>query len=233
LGGIPLEELQIQIRKVGGAAVVKFSGNFDYDLDHVNEELVEKQLSGQSNSLVLDMANVKKMASAFINRLVKILRIVDKDKGRLYLINVSEQAVKVLSMVNIIGRFSIIRSEDELLALQNETTAKSDAKLAASLSLSRKSNGGIHTVHVVGSVVEGTNTASLLDEVKAALSEGATSVNLDFSKVDLLDTISVGILLMVQKMCEEKKVPVKIENLNEVTAHVLQMNEVGRLFGLQ
>jgi anti-anti-sigma factor len=219
-----LEELQIQVRKVGGAAVVKFSGNFDYDLDHVNEELVEKQLSASSNALVLDMENVKKMASAFINRLVKILRIVDKEKGRLYLLNVSEQAVKVLSMVNIIGRFPIIRSEEELLTLHSNT---------ATLSLDRTVNAGVHTINVTGSVVEGANTALLLEEVKSALSEAPSSIILDFKNVDLLDTISVAILLMVQKMCEDKKTNIKIENPNEVTTHVLEMNEVGRLFGLK
>ncbi|MBL8025495.1 MAG: STAS domain-containing protein [Fibrobacteres bacterium] len=227
-----MEDLQISVKKVGSAAVVKFSGNFDYDLDHVNEELIEKQLSSSPDAIVLDMENVKKMASAFINRLVKILRIVDKEKRRLYLLNVSDQSIKVLSMVNIIGRFSILHSEAELKSLHNSSSAKNENPSSVHLSISRSAEDSKHRLSVSGSIVEGANTSLILDEVKSSLGSGASSIILDLAKVDLLDTISVGILLMIQKMCEDKKVTIKIENPNEVITHVLEMNEVGRLFGL-
>ncbi len=225
-----MEDLCIAVRRVDGAVVVKFSGNFDYDLDHVNEELVERELSGSVSALVLDMANVKKIASAFINRLVKVLRFVEKEKRKLFLLNVSEPVIKVLSMVNIIGRFPIIHSEEELVTMSKSNGVVSSNSVV--MKVNKLKNGDSHTLVVEGSIVEGANTSELLEEVKASLAEGVKSVVVDFEKVDILDTISVGFLLMVQKMCEEKGVAIKIEHPNEVASHVLEMNEVGRLFGL-
>lgn len=209
--------------------MIRFTGNFDFDLDHVSEEFIEKQLSSGSKNLVLDMAEVKKMASSFINRLVRILRVVDREKGRLYLLNVPDQAIKVLSMVNIIGRFPIFQSEEELLAMHG---ADGDNKGTPTLTLSRQKEIASHRISLSGSVVEGANTGALLEEVRKSLDEGAPLIILDFARVNLLDTISVGLLLMIQKMGEEKRVSIRIENANSVSAHVLQMNEVGRLFGL-
>jgi anti-anti-sigma factor len=230
-----MEELKLRIKKLGSAVVVAYSGNFDYDMDNLNEELVENILTNQSKVLVLDMKNVRKVASSFINRLVKILRTAENEKGKLFLVNVPEPVLKILSMVNIIGRFTIYQSEDELRSVYGDSApdaAEEESRKTPVLKIYKALEGYHHVFTLQGSFVEGANTGLLIEDVKCSLNQGARSITLDFEKTDVMDTISVGLLLSLHKMCEEKRVSIKIANPNDIIIHVLNMNDVGKLFGV-
>lgn len=230
-----MDDLKIRSRKVGSALVVSFTGNFDYDMDNLSEEFMEDLFASQYKVVVLDLKKAKKAASAFINRLVKILRIAEMEKGRLYLMNVPENVIKVLSMVNIIGRFSFFRTEEDLKAVYGEGKEFSEAepdRRIPTLKIYKALEGCKHVFNLQGSFVEGANTALLIEDVKCSLNQGAESITLDFEKVEVMDTLSVGLLLSLHKMGEARGVPIVITSANDIVAHVLHMNDVGKMFGL-
>jgi len=230
-----MEELRIRTRKLGSALIIAYSGNFDYDMDNLTEDYVENLLTSQSRILILDMRQVKKVASAFINRLVKILRTVENEKGKLFLVNVPENMLKILSMVNIIGRFTIYQSEEELKSVYGDAgpdISSEETRKTPSLKIFKALEGYHHVFSLQGSFVEGANTGLLIEDVKCSLNQGARSITLDFEKIEVLDTLSVGLLLSLHKMGEDKGVSIKIENANEVVRHVLNMNDVGKLFSV-
>jgi len=230
-----MDDLKIRTRKLGHVLIVSYSGNFDYDMDNLSEEFIENLYASQSKILVLDMKKVKKVASAFINRLVKILRISENEKGKLFLVNVPEAVLKILSMVNIIGRFSVYRSEEELKAVYGDSapeSAQEEDRKAPQLKIYKALNGGHHVFNLQGSFVERANTSLLIEDVKTSLNQDSDAITLDFEKVEVMDTLSVGLLLSLHKMCEEKGVKINITGANEIVAHVLEMNDVGKLFGI-
>lgn len=230
-----MDDLKIKTRKVANTLVIEFTGNFDYDMDNVTEEFVENLMDTQSRTIVLDLHKIKKVASAFVNRLVKILRLVENEKGKLYLLNVPAAVLKILSMVNIVGRFRLFTTESELKSALGGSAAEGPAdadRKAPTLAISKTRQGPAHTFALKGAFVEGAGTGDLLDEVKASTTQSAQTITLDFKEVHIIDSVSVGILLMIQKMCEEKKIAISIANPNDLVRHVLSTHEVGPLFGL-
>jgi anti-anti-sigma factor len=230
-----MEELKLRTKKLGSALIIAYSGNFDYDMDNLTEGFVENLLATQSSTLVLDMRNVRKVASSFINRLVKILRSVENEKGKLVLVNVPESVLKILSMVNIIGRFTLYQSEEELRSVYGDggpDISAEESRKAPQLKIYKALEGGEHVFSLQGSFVESTNTGLLAEDVKCSLNQGARSIKLNFEKTEVLDTLSVGLLLSLRSMCKDKGVSITIEGANDIVRHVLKMNDVGKLFGV-
>ncbi len=230
-----MEDLRIRLKKIGNALMLGYSGNFDFDMDNLTEDYVEELLTSQSKTIILDLKKVKKAASSFINRLVKILRTVENENGRLFLVNVPESIIKVLSMVNIIGRFSIFRSEEEINTIfGNNTpdTEETQSNRNPQLKIYKSIDNLKHVFTLQGSFVEGANTSLLIEDVKSSINQGANSIVLDFERVEVLDTMSVGLLLSLHKMCGEKGITISITNANDVVSHVLNMNDVGKTFNI-
>ena len=217
---------KIQTRQVGNALIIPFSGNYENDMDAINESFISGLIDAGQKILVLDLENIRKIPSASISRLVKILRITEEKKARLFLLNVPDLVLKVLSMVNIVGKFTIYQSIEELESIHGgETQVKP-------LNIRRASTGGDHTLYLTGSLVEGHDQNQLAQAVTGCLSETASTITLDFTELTLVDSVSVAFLLTLHKECEAKGAALKIRHANEIVSHVLNTNEVGQLFGL-
>jgi anti-anti-sigma factor len=183
------------------------------------------------------MKAVVKFPSAAINRLVKILRAVDSAGGKLYLVNVPEKVLKILSMVNIVGRFTLYHSEDEIATVHGgqepDNTPSADAtQLRPIVTFTKKTEGYNHIIRAEGAFVDGADTEVLADQVRGSLNQGARKITLDLDDTMVLDSISVGLLLSLSELCQEKGAVFQVINANEIVAHVLTENEVGKALGL-
>jgi len=232
-----MKDLKIMTKTVGNALIVRHTGSFDFDLDNLTEELIQDLVETRAKHIILDMKAVVKFPSAAINRLVKILRTVDGAGGKLYLVNVPEKVLKILSMVNIVGRFTLYHSEEEVAAIhgnaeQNSNPPDKDAALRPVVEFSKSLEGHHHAILVSGVFVDGANTDALADEVKKSLNQGARRITIDLEKTEVLDSISVGLLLSLSQLCQEKGVEFNVANANPIVAHVLNENEVGKSLGL-
>ncbi|MFH0922328.1 MAG: STAS domain-containing protein [Fibrobacterota bacterium] len=232
-----MKDLKIITKSVGNALIVRHTGNFDFDLDNITEDLIQEYVQTRSHHIVLDMKAVVKFPSAAINRLVKILRTVDGAGGKLYLVNVPEKVLKILSMVNIVGRFTLYHSEDEIAAIHGEQGAAADITETAepsrpSITFSSSAAGYHHTIQVTGAFVDGAETDALADTVNDAINRGARNITLDLQETFVFDSISVGQLLALSQRCQDKGVTFRVINANEIVAHVLNENEVSKALGL-
>lgn len=222
-----MEEKKLQTRKVGKALVVTYTGSLEIDQKNLTEEFLD-EAPASSSAIVLDMKNVKKFLSSNITHLIKLYRALETRERRLYLLNVPEQVMKVLSMVNIIGKFTVLASEDEL----GQAFGRGGPSKEEAFSVRRTMEGKRHILAIDGSFVEGKNCGRILEEVEAALMQDADEVVLDFSGTLVMDTYSAGVLLKIHDLCQERGVKLSGKGANSVVAHVLKANEVADHFGL-
>jgi anti-anti-sigma factor len=221
-----------ETRTVGKAVVIVYSGNFENDVQNMSPEYITKAIDKKGKIIALDMSNIKKFLSVSITNIIRILRAVEKEGSKLYLLNVPEQVMKVLSMVNIIAKFNIITSDQELMNIQTKKGALKTGKDKVRFKISKKADNDSHTIAIDGSFVEGVNDEVLLEEIKCSISQGANLITLDFAKTSVLDSVSVGTLLSLHDLCHKENVKIRIKNANNLILHVLNTNQVGKLFGI-
>lgn len=107
--------------KIGSALVVKYSGDPDNDLANLTADFVRKRASMGEKLIVLDMEKVRNFASAAINSLIRILRAVQDEAGVLALVNIPAEVMKILSTMDMIGKFTVYDSIEELKSSQEQT----------------------------------------------------------------------------------------------------------------
>lgn len=227
-----MESGPIQTVKVGAALVVRFSGDQDNDLRSLTADFVRRMVAVGEKRIVLDMERVRKFASSAINNLVRILRAVQDEGGELSLVNVPADIMKILSMINIIGKFTVYSTLDDLKAAMDPRKTKGHeiVPITPLLSLSKKIQGDTHTIAITGPFVEGINRAVLIEETISSLKAGAGTLVLDFAETTVIDTVSVGILLTIHRMCGENESKLVALNMNDILMHVLRVNGVEGLF---
>jgi anti-anti-sigma factor len=224
---------QFKKRKVGKALVVSFTGDVEKDVQHMSPEFIGGLLGGNIKVIALDMKKVKKFLSVSITHLIKILRMLEKEESKLFLLHVPDRVMKILSMVNIIAKFNIVSSDAELLRVQDQKPAPKDAEeKKPRFKIAKEIEGDNHIIGIVGSFVEGQNSEMLIEEIKCSISQGAVRITLDFAKTEVIDTVSVGTLLTLHEICNNENVKIRASNANNLVHHVLNTNEVGKLFGI-
>jgi len=223
-------EIKLQTRTIGKALVVVYSGIAEYEKSNLAEEAIGKILASPAPNIVLDMRNVTQFLSANITHLIRLYRTLDQQERKLYLVNVPEAVMKVLSMVNIIGRFTVLHSEREL-----QQAFGSDALPGGGeerLVMTKKKVGLRHILSIEGAFVEGKNGDSLLQEIESSLMQDASEIVIDLSRTSHIDTVSTGVLLKIHEVCATRGVRLRAVDANDVVAHVLRANGVAELFGI-
>lgn len=223
-------EIKLQTRTIGKALVVVYSGIAEYEKSNLAEEAIGKILAFSAPNIVLDMRNVTQFLSENITHLIRLYRTLDQQERKLYLVNVPEPVMKVLSMVNIIGRFTVLHSEKEL-----QQTFGSDAPAGGAeerLVMTKKRVGLRHIISIEGAFVEGKIGDRLLQEIESSLMQDAAEIVIDLSRTSHIDTVSTGVLLKIHEVCAARGVRLRAVDANEVVAHVLRANGVAELFGI-
>jgi len=226
-----MEMTKLETRHVGAALVIAYSGAGDFDQKHLTEGYLEEILNTSTVHIVLDMKKVQKFLSTDITHLIRLYRTLDKQERKLYLLNVPDYVMKVLSMVNVVGRFVVLHSEDELRQLFSKGSLSS-AENVPLLQVRRTVEAGFHLLRLEGTLTEGADAGLVLQEVESALMQGAAEIRLDFSGIRILDTYSVGALFKIAELCRARGVSVKAVGANEVVSHVLRSNGAAAHFGL-
>jgi anti-anti-sigma factor len=110
----------LQEIKIGSALVVRYSGDPDSDLNNLTAGFIRKRASRGERLIVLDMERVRDFASAAINSLIRILHAVQEEGGVLALVNIPARVMKILSMMDMIGKFTVYDSIEELKSSQDQ-----------------------------------------------------------------------------------------------------------------
>lgn len=117
--------------KIGSALVVRYSGDPESDLAGLTADFIRKSASGGGKLIVLDMEKVRDFASAAINSLMRMLHAVQDEGGVLALVNMPPRVVKILSMMDMIGKFTVYDSIEELKSSQEPAAPVAEGLLNA------------------------------------------------------------------------------------------------------
>ncbi|OGJ95676.1 MAG: hypothetical protein A2487_18330, partial [Candidatus Raymondbacteria bacterium RifOxyC12_full_50_8] len=221
-----MKQAKLQTKKFKDALFIRYSGNDEEDLRTITSENIKKCIEENNTVLVLDLESVKHFFSVSISRLVEVLKTTERMNARLYLVNVPESVLKVLSMVNIISKFKIYRSDYEFISQYEQEIKSSGASVpeAGSMddfSVSREKQGNREIVRITDSLVEEMRGYKLLDEIKTALAQGIKNIALDFANVDYVDSVGIGVLMAAYNAAIEKGVVIKVENANDIVRQIL------------
>jgi len=223
-------EIKLQTRTIGNALIVAYSSISEYEKSNLAEEAIGKILASPAPNVVLDMKNVTQFLSENITHLIRLYRTLDQQERKLYMVNMPEAVMKVLSMVNIIGRFTVLHSEAEL-----QQTFGSGAHPGGGeehLALLKRAEGLRHVISIEGAFVEGKNGDRLLEEIESSLMQDASEIVIDLTRSSHIDTVSTSVLLKIHDVCGARGVRLRAVGANAVVAHVLRANGVADLFGI-
>ena len=113
-------ETTIDVQKRQGVVIVTCAGEITIEVTPDLKRQVEQAGSQDFNSMVLDLSNVSFMDSSGIGSLVAMnTRIRNMGKG-FYLFRLSDQVRKTLDLVQLLGFFEVIDSEQGLELLLSE-----------------------------------------------------------------------------------------------------------------
>ncbi len=80
---------------------------------------------------------------------------------------------------------------------------------------------------------DATITAEFKDTVKGAWRDGITSVTIDFSDVEFIDSSGIGALLSVQKMIGVQGEPLELKNAGKNVVDVVELLRLHRVFNVK
>jgi len=109
--------------KIGSALVIRYSGDPGSDLAPLTADFIRKMAFRGEKLIVLDMERARNFASAAINSLIRMLRAAQEEGGELALVNLPAGVMKILTMMDMIGKFTVYGSMEELKSTQERTAA--------------------------------------------------------------------------------------------------------------
>jgi len=226
-------------RQIKDFTFVKFSGDMGDDLRQFHPGFFSGLLESGRKKIVLDLEEVSRMYSATINQLVQILKIIESEPGKLYLLNLAPGVHDALVTVNVSQRFEIYQTEFDFVmhhGLEDafDTPGMGGGEIAETgpFTLKRIEEGDQTTVKIKGALLDAEHRKSLWDEIDAVLAGNTKKIVLDFEKTEFVDSIALGELVAIHRVCAKKGVTLLGANPSDVVGDAFRVTDVGRLLGM-
>ena len=108
-------ELNVKVvEKEKGVFTISPIGSIDSDTYTLLEKEVDSALSKKPKSIVFDMQAVTYISSAGLGVIFKAKRTLNKNNGKLYLVNLTPKVRKVFDIINALPNEEIFASAQEL-----------------------------------------------------------------------------------------------------------------------
>jgi anti-sigma B factor antagonist len=108
-------QLNITVTKKGeGIFVISPAGSVDSDTYMALEEKVESVLISKPKAVIFDMKDVSYISSSGLGVIFGVKRALEKEQGKLYIVNLTPPVKKVFDIVNALPEQNLFASVEEL-----------------------------------------------------------------------------------------------------------------------
>ncbi len=106
--------MEKNIKEYRGHKIIELKGNFDfYCIDELKKYLF-RYIKNNPPSLIIDLEKIENMDSSGIGLLVAVQKAMNKNGGKIGLLNVNNDIMELLKLAAIDGIFKIYKNPDEI-----------------------------------------------------------------------------------------------------------------------
>lgn len=111
-----MQDMNLTEERVGDILVIRLDGRLDHEGGLAFERATSAQIELGCRSLVVDFCGVSFLASMGIRALITPNRLLAEKSGRLGIVNLSDDVLRVLELVGLSRALPIYGTMDEALA---------------------------------------------------------------------------------------------------------------------
>jgi anti-sigma B factor antagonist len=101
-------------KKENGVLVVAPDGSIDSDTYLILEKKVDEALNPQTKAIIFDMKNANYISSSGLGVIFATRKTIEKNQGKLYLVNLKPAVKKVFDIVKALPSQSLFETVEEL-----------------------------------------------------------------------------------------------------------------------
>lgn len=107
--------MNINYKDIGGHKIILLDGDIDYFCVSELKNAIFKLINDRTPSIILDLNNVEYMDSSGIGLIVTAYKVMSQYGGRMSLVNVQNDVMKLLKLTTIDSLMSIYNNDQEIV----------------------------------------------------------------------------------------------------------------------